>query len=103
MSLRAMRPSGVSGKMSTPSHSSLRPSSGCTARAVHSLTAKSSPQRRDRRSNRSVGQRAKIAAMWVRTAAAPATRSPAVWLWKTIASSCMEAIASRSCAFQAAS
>jgi hypothetical protein len=40
-----MRPSVVVGKTSTPSHSSLRPSSGCVACAVHSLTAKSSPQR----------------------------------------------------------
>ena len=40
--------------------------------------------------------------MWARTAAAPAARSAAVWLWKTIASSCMDAIASRSWAPQAA-
>jgi hypothetical protein len=41
-----MRPSAVMGKMSTPPHSSLRPSTGCVARAVHSLTAKSSPHRK---------------------------------------------------------
>ena len=58
MSLRAMRPSAVRGKTSTPSHSSRRPSSGCSACAVHSLSAKSSPQRSDRRWKRSVGQRA---------------------------------------------
>jgi hypothetical protein len=43
--------------MSTPSQASRRPSSGWTACAVHSLTAKSSPQRSDRRSKRSVDDR----------------------------------------------
>ena len=45
----------------------------------------------------------KIDPMWSRTAAAPTTRSSALWLWKTTASSCIEAIASRSWAFHASS
>ena len=78
-SLRAIFPSRDR-KTSTPSHSSLRPSSGCVALAVHSLTAKSSPHRAAARpSNRSVGQRSKIDAMCARTASAPSTRSPALW------------------------
>src|SRR5579864_438093 len=93
-SFRLINPPSI-GKTSTPSHSTPR------ALAVHSQTAKSSPTRRSRVEKRRSGLLAKMRPMCSRTASAPSALSSAVWLWKTTSGWCMDAIASRSCAFHA--
>ena len=90
MSLRAMRPSAVKENVDAV-RSGLATIVGVQVRAVHSLTAKSSPQRGARRSKHEVGHRREDRGGVVQR---PPRRPPLSGRWyaKTMASSCIDAI-----------